>query len=101
MARTPLLHALQRVMTDYRRARAHRVPLHAIREWRVAAQKRAQTAPASFRTAVTRRAFLTGAGAVATALAIPQLTHASRAPRVVIGGRLRGTCHSLCRPATP
>ena len=44
MAKTPLMHALQRLAADYRLAHAHRLPLHAIRELRAAAHQRTQEA---------------------------------------------------------
>jgi hypothetical protein len=71
MARTPLMHSLQRLAADYRLARAHGLPLHAIHELRAEARQRAQNGPERSGTAFTRRQMLLGAGATLAGLALP------------------------------
>jgi monoamine oxidase len=94
MARTPLLHSLQRLAADYRLARAHGLPLRAVRELRAEARRRVQDDPERGGTALTRRAMFVGAGAVLTTMALPRSARAATAPRIVIvGGGIAGlTC---------
>jgi monoamine oxidase len=96
MARTPLLHALQRLAADYRSARVHRLPLHAIRELQAEARRRVPDDPerSSSRIALTRRELLVAAGAVLSTVALPRPARATRAPRIaIVGGGIAGlTC---------
>ena len=94
MARTPLMHSLQRLAADYRLARAHGLPLHAIRELRAEARQRAQNDPERSSAALTRRQMLIGAGATLASLALPRPTPAANGPRIaIVGGGIAGlTC---------
>lgn len=94
MAKTPLLHSLQRLAADYRLARVHGLPLHAIRELRAEARWRAHDDPQRSGTALTRRELLVAACAVLTTAALPRPTRATSAPRIaIVGGGIAGlTC---------
>ena len=94
MAKTPLMHSLQRLAADYRLARAHGLPLHAIRELRAEARQRAQHDPERSGTAFTRRQMLIGSGATLAGLALPRPTPAANGPRIaIVGGGIAGlTC---------
>ena len=94
MAKTPLLHSLQRLAADYRLARVHGLSLHAIRELRAEARRRAQEDPERAGAALTRREMLVGAGAALAGLALPRHTRAASAPRIaIVGGGIAGlTC---------
>jgi monoamine oxidase len=94
MAKTPLMHSLQRLAADYRLARVHGLPLHAVRELRAEARQRAQDTPERPGAVVTRREMLVGSGAVLASLALPRPTRAASAPRIaIVGGGIAGlTC---------
>ena len=94
MAKTPLMHSLQRLAADYRLARAHGLPLHAVRELRAEARQRAQDNPERPGAVVNRREMLVGSGAVLATLALPRPTRAASAPRIaIVGGGIAGlTC---------
>jgi monoamine oxidase len=94
MAKTPLLQSLQRLAAEYRLARAHGLSLHAIREVRAEARRRARARPEYFGAALTRRDFLVSAGAALTTIAIPRAARATAEPRIaIVGGGIAGlTC---------
>lgn len=96
MAKTPLLHSLQRLAADYRLARAHGLPLRAIRELRAEARRRAQDDPErpGGALALTRRELLAAAGAVLSTVALPRSARASSEPSIaIVGGGIAGlTC---------
>ena len=94
MAKTSLLRSLQRFAAQYRQARAWRLPLHAIRAWCAAAPQTTPTHPAEVARRFSRRTFLTRAGIMATALALPRSTHIINMPRIaIVGGGIAGlTC---------
>jgi monoamine oxidase len=84
-AKTPLLGALRSLFRDAQTAKAHGVTVEAIRE------ARAIEAELARRRGVSRRAFLTTAGATAVAMAAPRFSQAAQAPTVVIvGGGIAG-----------
>jgi monoamine oxidase len=78
MARTPLLRALRKLLRQHRIARRLDVPADTLRE---ALQRR-----------ITRRAFVAGGAALATAAALPRPVRASgREPRIaIVGGGIAG-----------
>lgn len=80
MARTPLLSTLRCLFRDARIARAHGVPLEALREVRGV---RAYSARAR---GIPRRRFLAGAGVATAATLIPRFSFAAAEPTVVIVG---------------
>jgi monoamine oxidase len=94
MAKTPLLHSLQRLAADYRLARAQGLPLRAFRELRAEARRLAQDDPARPGATITRRELLVAAGAALTTVALPRPARADNAPRIaVVGGGIAGlTC---------
>src|SRR5688500_8289446 len=94
MAKTPLLHALQRLAADYHSARIHGLPFHAIRELQAEARQRSQDDPERSGSAFTRRALLGAAGTVLTTMALPRPARATRAPHIaIVGGGIAGlTC---------
>jgi monoamine oxidase len=83
--KTPLLGALRSFFRDAQIANAHGVPIDALREVRAIHSERAR------RRGVSRRTFLTTAGATAAASVLPRVSMAARAPTVVIvGGGIAG-----------
>ena len=83
--KTPLLGALRSFFRDAQIAKAHGVPVDALREVRAIHAERAR------RRGVSRRTFLTTAGAAAAASVVPRVSLAARAPTVVIvGGGIAG-----------
>src|SRR5262245_25618570 len=91
MARTPLLRSLQRLAADFEQARAHGLSLHAYREERAAARRRAQDDPGRFGAGLTRRELLAAAGAVLTTVALPRSLRAASDPRIaIVGGGIAG-----------
>jgi monoamine oxidase len=84
MARTPLLHALQRLASEHAEASAREISVEEVRR-----QRRAE---------ISRRDFLKGAGAVTAGLALSGTlagralaAHASGSPRIaIIGGGISG-----------
>ena len=79
--KTPLLGALRSFFRDAQIAKAHALPIDALREVRAVHAERAR------RRGVSRRTFLTAAGAAAAAAVVPRVSLAARAPTVVIVGR--------------
>src|SRR5262245_55447792 len=94
MARTPLLLSLQRLAADFEQARAHGLPLHALREERARARRRMRDDPGRFGAGLTRRELLAAAGAVLTGIALPRSVRAATAPSIaIVGGGIAGlTC---------
>src|SRR5229473_8141016 len=97
MARTPLLHALQRLASEHTQASAMGIPVEEVRRLR--------------RAEINRRDFLKGAGAVAAGLALSGtlagralIAHAGSPPRIaIIGGGISGlnaalTLQDACTP---
>ena len=83
--KTPLLGALRSFLRDAQIAKAHGVPVDALREVRAIHAERAR------RRGVSRRTFLTTAGAAAAASVVPRVSLAARVPTVVIvGGGIAG-----------
>ncbi len=83
--KTPLLGALRSFFRDVQIANARGVSVGALRE------VRAMRAELARRRGVSRRTFLTTAGATAAAMAVPRFSLAARAPTVVIvGGGIAG-----------
>ena len=83
--KTPLLGALRSFFRDAQIAKAHALSIDALREVRAVHAERAQ------RRGVSRRTFLSAAGAAAAASVVPRVSLAARAPTVVIvGGGIAG-----------
>jgi monoamine oxidase len=90
MARTPLLRALRSLISDLRLARAHRLPFDALLEIRAARGE-----PIGHQ-GVSRREFLSAAGAAAATSLMPRFASAAGAPSIVIaGGGIAGMACAL------
>ena len=90
MGRTPLLRALRTLFVEHRAARQLGLPVEALRE------RRARAAEERARRGLTRRQFLTGAGAAATLITRPRQARAAADPTIaIVGGGIAGLACAL------
>src|SRR6186997_2925242 len=83
--RTPLLGALRSFLRDARVAKAHALSIDDLREVRAIHPERPGW------RGVSRRTFLTSAGAAAAVSVVPRVSLAARAPTVaIVGGGIAG-----------